>query len=83
VEAFKSMNVEEEIPSENGDPDHEVMLDCLVLSRFQNVGLFGFSRYKDFAMYLKNHNSILRCIAKTIYMEKSQNNLHFGTEGVA
>jgi coatomer subunit beta' len=35
VEAFKSMNMEEEIPSENGDPAHEVvhlvvMLDSLV-----------------------------------------------------
>ncbi|OEL22968.1 Coatomer subunit beta'-2 [Dichanthelium oligosanthes] len=27
VEAFKSMNVEEEVPSENGDPSHEVIED--------------------------------------------------------
>ncbi|CAL5053540.1 unnamed protein product [Urochloa decumbens] len=27
VEAFKSMNVEEEVPSENGDPAHEVIED--------------------------------------------------------
>lgn len=25
VEIFKSMNVEEELPSENGDPTHEVL----------------------------------------------------------
>lgn len=31
VEAFKSMNVEEEIPSENGDPTHEVLHFVIML----------------------------------------------------